>query len=92
MAKIQLPPGCRGFDMKDGTRVTAAREGGTVTVDDRHASANAKSQFAGDGNLLTATGAVTLGTKKGKKCPSCSRLWNNWTTVCHSCGTETECA
>lgn len=89
MTQVHLPPGCVGFDAKDGTRYTANRPGGSVTVDERHAKAINTGQFGGDANLLTATGAVTLGTKKGRECLACHRVWNVWNRDCPRCGEPT---
>lgn len=91
MTKVQLPPGCRGFDAKDGTRYTASRPGGTVTVEDRHAKAINEGQFGGDANLVSATGALCLGTQKGRQCLNCAdkRVWNVWNHQCPRCGEPT---
>lgn len=89
--KVQLPPGCKGFDCKDGTKYTAARAGGHVMVDDRHADAIQKSQFGGDAHLVGNVGRTTFGTKKGMRCTDrCRRIWNAWNDVCPKCGTPTE--
>ena len=86
--KVQLPPGCSGLDCKDGTKYTAGRPGGSVTVDDRHASAINTGQY-GDTGLVSAKGAVSFGTKRGQRCTSCNRTWNAWNTLCPKCGTKT---
>jgi hypothetical protein len=86
--KVQLPPGCSGFDCKDGTKYTAPRPGGSITVDDRHAKAINEGQF-GEKGLVTATGQVSFGTKRGQRCERCARLWNAWNTECPKCGTPT---
>jgi hypothetical protein len=88
--KVQLPPGCRGFDCKDGTKYTAAKAGGSVDVSERHADAIRDSQFAGDAHLIGNIGRNTFGTKRGMKCPKCRRIWNVWTKECRHCGVETE--
>jgi hypothetical protein len=88
MVKVQLPPGCKGLDCKDGTRYTASKPGGYVTVSDRHAGAIESGQF-GETGLIDASGTQAFGTQKGRKCPSCKWLWNTWTKVCHRCGEET---
>ena len=88
--KVQLPPGCKGFDCKDGTRYTATKPGGSVTVSDRHADAIKSSQFAGDGHLVGNIGRESFGTQKGMKCPKCRRIWNAWNDVCPKCGEVTE--
>jgi hypothetical protein len=89
MTKVHLPPGCIGFDAKDGTRYTAKKAGGTVNVDERHAKAINEGQFGGDANLVSATGALTFGTKKGRECLTCHRVWNVWNVVCPKCGADT---
>lgn len=86
--KVQLPPGCKGFDCKDGTKYTAKRAGGSIEVDDRHAAAINKGQF-GDTGLVSARGAVSFGTKRGQLCPDCGRVWNAWNGTCPRCGTVT---
>lgn len=86
--KVQLPPGCSGFDCKDGTKYTASRPGGTVTVEDRHANAINTGQY-GDTGLVSAKGALSFGTKRGQWCRVCNRLWNAWNRSCPKCGTAT---
>lgn len=54
-------------------------------VDDHHAKAINAMGGNGDAGLLNASNRTTLGTKKGMRCPACNRLWNAWTTICHSC-------
>jgi len=86
--KVQLPPGCSGFDCKDGTKYTANKPGGSITVDERHANAINSGQF-GDTGLVSAKGALSFGTKKGRLCETCNRLWNVWNHTCNKCGAET---
>jgi predicted amidophosphoribosyltransferase len=59
-----------------------------VEVSDRHAEAINKGQFCQNG-LVSATGAVSFGTKRGQRCDSCGRTWNAWNATCPKCGTET---
>jgi hypothetical protein len=89
--KVNLPPGCSGFDCKDGTKYTANRLGGSVVLEDRHARAVNNGQF-GEKGLVTAKGAESFGTKKSQVCPSCNRIWNAWNTHCRICGSETASA
>lgn len=86
--KVQLPPGCSGFDCKDGTKYTANKPGGRVEISDRHADSVNKGQF-GETGLVTAKGAQSFGTKTGQECPSCGRVWNAWNKVCPKCEVET---
>lgn len=83
--KVQLPPGCKGFDCKDGTKYTAKRAGGTIEVSDRHADAINNSQFGGDANLVSAKGSLSFGTKQGRWCAGCKKLWNSWSEKCPRC-------
>lgn len=86
--KVNLPPGCSGFDCKDGTKYTANRPGGSVTVSDRHASALNRSQYA-ETDFISGKAQQTFGTKVGMRCNPCNRLWNRWNDTCPKCGTET---
>lgn len=87
--KVQLPPGCSGLDCKDGTRYTANRAGGSVTVDDRHAAAIRGGQY-GQAGFIAATGATSFGTRRGRWCAACRRLWNAWSLDCPRCGGATQ--
>lgn len=86
--KVNLPPGCSGFDCKDGTKYTANRPGGSVTVSDRHAAALNRSQYA-DQDFISGKAPMTFGTKVGMRCIPCNRLWNRWNAECPKCGSET---
>lgn len=86
--KVNLPPGCYGFQAKDGTKYDANRPGGTVTVSDRHAKAINEGQF-GEKGLVSAKGAQSFGTKTTMACTQCNRKWNAWNTTCPRCGIET---
>jgi hypothetical protein len=82
--RIELPPGCSGITCQDGTRYTG-RKGGSVVVDDRHAAAIARSRHGGTG-LITAARMTQLGTRTGRWCPACARLWQAWSRTCPRCG------
>lgn len=86
--KVNLPPGCYGFDCKDGTKYTAKRPGGTVEVADRHAKAINTGQF-GQQDFISAKGSQSFGTKSGQYCEPCGRLWNAWNKTCPKCGVDT---
>lgn len=88
MVKVNLPPGCSGFNCKDGTRYKANKPGGTVEVSDRHADAINTGQF-GEKGFISAKGALTFGTKKGRWCVACKRVWNAWSHECPRCGEAT---
>lgn len=86
--RVNLPPGCSGFDCKDGTQYKADKPGGAVVVNDRHADALNHSQFTEQG-LVNAKGAQSFGTKQGRYCQKCRRLWNVWNDTCPRCGEVT---
>lgn len=88
--QVNLPPGCSGFTMADGTNY-GGRKGGTVTVSDEHAP-HIRRQVGGDAGLVghASFRALGFGTKKGMRCPADGKVWNAWTEVCHSCGGATE--
>jgi len=81
-----LPPGCQGF-------TTASREtlrpnsNGTITLEDHHAARLKKSAHNTIG-LITSQ-SHRLGTKAGRWCAGCKRLWQAWSLECPKCGAET---
>lgn len=89
MVKVNLPPGCSGFNCKDGTRYKANRPGGSVEVSERHAHAINTGQF-GEKGFITATNALAFGTKRGRYCERCRWVWNVWNLTCSRCSTEEE--
>jgi len=86
--KVNLQPGCSGFNMQDGTSYTG-RPGGHVTVSDEHAKA-IRWNVGGDAGLTGHAGfRQFIGTKNGRWCQPCRRVWNRWNSVCVKCGAET---
>ena len=85
--KVQLPPGCEGLTMQDGS-VYSGRPGGSVTVSDDHA----RWIHGGDGALVQASNRVFAGTRNGRWCTACQppRLWNAWSVSCPRCNAPTE--
>lgn len=90
MTRVQLPDGCTGLDMPDGTRYNATA-GGTVEVDTRHADTIAGSWYQQAG-IMTGHQRLAVGTRRARICTTCrpSRRWNAWTQVCPRCGAPTE--
>jgi hypothetical protein len=86
--KVQLPPGCAGFDCKDGTKYKANKSGGVVEVSERHARAINEGQY-GQTGFISAEGSQSFGTKRGQQCPSCNRIWNVWNKICPKCEVDT---
>lgn len=85
---VQLPPGNSGFNMQDGTNYTG-RPGGHVTVSDEHAAA-IRRQVGGDAGLVGhGSFRAFTGTKDGRWCRPCNRIWNRWNKTCVKCGAET---
>lgn len=86
--QVQLPPGCSGLQLTDGTNYTG-KPGGHVTVADEHAPF-IRRQTGGDAGL-TGHGSFRSfpATKAGRWCGPCRRLWNAWSTVCPKCGEAT---
>jgi hypothetical protein len=86
---VELPPGCKGLDMKDGTRYTARRGGGRVQVSDEHACSLQEGQYGSTG-LINAKGLIFLGTRRGRMCVPCgNRLWQAWSVLCPKCAEPT---
>ena len=86
--RINLPPGCRGFNMQDGTPYSGT-EGGHVYVEDEHAPFIQR-QVGGDAGLVgSAAFRQFAGTKDGRWCGSCRFLAQRWSVVCPRCGRDT---
>jgi hypothetical protein len=85
--RVQLPPGCAGFRCADGS-VYSAKPGSSLVLEDRHADALKKSQHSSIG-LVTGE-SHRLGTKNGRWCRACARLWQAWSAECPRCGDLTE--
>lgn len=62
---------------------------GTVSIPDEYMPELATSTAVTSGILRTGQ-SFRLGTKVGKVCPQCSRIWQAWTLVCPKCNVETE--
>jgi hypothetical protein len=89
VVRVNLPPGCDGLNMEDGTRYSAPQSGGTVTVADHHARAIDKLSTGGNAGLVSASFRGHLGTKRGQWCEACARIWNAWNDTCPKCGAGT---
>lgn len=88
-ARVNLPPGCYGLDMADGTRYNANRDG-RVLVADRHADA-IRAGWYGQAGVMVASEEHRLGTRTTRECRQCTptRRWNAWNTECPRCGAVT---
>jgi len=91
-ARVALPKtgrktGCYGLEFEDGSKVSG-KPGGTVTVDD-HQAAQIESSSNGRLGLISSKLQVSIGTKQGRWCLPCRRLWQGWTMECHKCGGPT---
>jgi hypothetical protein len=74
--------------MEDGTTYNG-RPGGRVTVDDVHGDAIART-LGGDAGLIgSGRFGVFLGTRKGRVCEPCHRVWQAWSMQCPRCGADT---
>lgn len=87
MVRVQLPDGCFGLDLPDGSRYSA-KPGGIVDVAGTHADQINHSYYASAG-IMRGVEAHHLGTRAGRWCRPCNRLWQAWTHTCHRCGTPT---
>ncbi len=86
--RVNLREGCSGFTMTDGTNYTG-RPGGHVDVEDHHAPF-IRRQAGGDAGLVGYGSFRTfLGTRDGRWCLDCRRLWQAWSASCPKCGADT---
>lgn len=88
MARVQLPKGCYGLEMADGSTYNG-KPGGHVDVDDRHA-ASINTSTNGQLGLVSSTRYLSIGTRVGRRCPACQFHAQAWSTTCPRCGTTTE--
>lgn len=86
--RVKLPPGCTGFRKASDNSVIDGKSGGTVTLEGPDEKSLLKSQHRAIGLVTPET--WTIGTKKGRYCVPCSRMWQAWSEVCPRCGCETE--
>jgi len=88
MPKIQLPDGCKGLDMADGTKYTG-KPGDKVEVSENHAK-YIKTSYYGQSGIMAPSEQMSFGTKKTMICKPChGRRWNAWNDTCPKCGTPT---
>lgn len=60
-------------------------------MEDRHARAIQKGVGTA-GQILSADFTTSIGTKKGRWCFDCKRLWQAWSEICPRCGGPTQSA
>ena len=92
MPRVTLPTngknsGCFGLEFGDGTKTRSAKPGTSVEISDDQYHALSRSRYAHTG-LIGAT-QYSFGTRQGRWCTRCNRLWNAWTSNCNSCGAVT---
>lgn len=86
MPVVNVPPGCAGLDPGHGQRpIPADRPGGHVTISDEQADVLGRQ----DAGVLSGRPGMVLATRKGRRCPSCGRIWQAWTALCHKCQVPT---
>jgi hypothetical protein len=91
MTRVRLPDGCTGLDMANGRKYTAEKPGGTVDVTARDARYIDTSWYGqGQAGIMRGGPAFTLGTKTGRWCLPCKRLWQAWSSQCPRCGQATQ--
>lgn len=88
MTRVQLPPGCYGIEGANGQKYSA-RPGGTLDVP-QHVADRIKTSSAGASGVLRGGELLALGTKRGRWCSPCGRLWQAWSVQCPRCGESTE--
>lgn len=82
--RVELPTGCYGLKMPDGTKYDA-KPGRSVVVEDHHARQVAKSSNAKLG-IVDASKGYAIGTRRGKRCDDCQFLAQGWASACPRCG------
>lgn len=88
MPKVTLPEGCTGLDFDNGSSVSGP-QGSAVEVTDAQAREIDGSWYKRS-NVMNSSQRLSIGTKGGKYCTPCRRLWNAWNETCPKCGEPTE--
>lgn len=81
--RITLPPGCAGFTTADG-RTLKAKPGSSIVLEDGDAKRLLNSGHVSAG--VISRQSHRLGTKHGRWCVECRRLWQGWSYECPKCG------
>lgn len=86
--EVTLPDGCFGLQMRsDGTEFNG-KPGGKVRIPDEYMPELKESNAVRNG-LISASTQFSIGTKRGRACPSCNFRAQAWSIRCPRCGTET---
>jgi hypothetical protein len=88
VTRVQLPNGCYKLDMANGVSYKADKPGGSVEVTGRDAHF-IDTSFYGQTGIMRGSAQFAFGTRKGRLCEACNRLWNVWSTECPRCGEGT---
>jgi hypothetical protein len=90
MTRVQLPAGCVGLDMANGKKYNAERAGGSVDVSAADAKYINTSWYGpGQAGIMRGAPSFVIGTRNGRWCTPCKRLWQAWSEVCPKCGEAT---
>lgn len=88
MTLIRLPDGCSGLDMADGRKYSAGKPGGLVEMSNTDAKYLRRSWY-GQSGVMRGGPQFTLGTRRGRWCAPCKRVWQAWSADCPRCGKTT---
>lgn len=89
IARVQLPEGCYGLDLADGTKYTG-KPGTKIEVSEDHARQINRSWYGSTG-VMRGEEHLAIGTKRARVCTHCvpTRRWNAWNDTCQRCGEST---
>lgn len=88
MTKVQLPDGCYGLEMASGKKYRAGKPGGAVEVSSSDAH-YINTSWYGQSGVMNGSAQFALGTKRGRFCTACKRVWQAWSEHCPRCGQDT---
>jgi len=88
MTLVRLPDGCSGLDMANGKRYDASQPGGTVEMTSADARYVNRSWY-GQAGVMHGGPQFTVGTRRGRWCRPCRRVWQAWSSQCPRCGEAT---
>src|SRR5580700_10617851 len=87
MPKVTLPDGCMGLEFSDGTKVDGRAGAAEVTETQARDIDHSWYRRAG---VMRGGPAFSFGTKAGRACRPCKRVWNAWNSLCPKCGAPTD--
>jgi hypothetical protein len=89
MTRVNLPPGCYGIEVA-GYKSRRVKPGSHLDIDNPRVARLIGKSSNTELGIISNKELVGIGTKAGRWCKPCKRLWQAWSETCPKCGLETE--